>query len=74
MSDILLQDIIIFLFRPGMRNLPEENISASTQVITSMYLRREKQKTMKVGRSTHCLIGFAFANFVYEYFAKKFSF
>ncbi|CAG9531831.1 unnamed protein product [Cercopithifilaria johnstoni] len=33
--------------KPGMRDLPEENMSASTQVITSMYLRREKEKTMK---------------------------
>ncbi|EFO23860.2 hypothetical protein LOAG_04624 [Loa loa] len=33
--------------RPEMRDLSEENMSASTQVITSMYLRREKEKTMK---------------------------
>ncbi|KAL3981997.1 ATG C terminal domain family protein [Acanthocheilonema viteae] len=33
--------------KPGMRDVPEENMSALTQVITSMYLRREKEKTMK---------------------------
>ncbi|VDK89074.1 unnamed protein product, partial [Litomosoides sigmodontis] len=33
--------------KPGIRDLSEENMSASTQVITSMYLRREKEKTMK---------------------------
>ncbi|VDK70104.1 unnamed protein product [Onchocerca ochengi] len=33
--------------KPVMRDMSEENMSASTQVITSMYLRREKEKTMK---------------------------
>uniref|UniRef100_A0AAF5PGR6 Autophagy-related protein 2 n=2 Tax=Wuchereria bancrofti TaxID=6293 RepID=A0AAF5PGR6_WUCBA len=33
--------------KPAMKDLSEENMSTSTQVITSMYLRREKEKTMK---------------------------
>ncbi|KAK6110251.1 ATG C terminal domain family protein [Brugia pahangi] len=33
--------------KPAMKDLSEENMTASTQVITSMYLRREKEKTMK---------------------------
>uniref|UniRef100_A0A915PI46 Autophagy-related protein 2 n=1 Tax=Setaria digitata TaxID=48799 RepID=A0A915PI46_9BILA len=33
--------------KPEMKDLSEENMSASTQVITSMYLRREKEKTRK---------------------------
>ncbi|MCP9266110.1 hypothetical protein DINM_021586 [Dirofilaria immitis] len=33
--------------KPEMRDISEENMSESTQVVTSMYLRREKEKTIK---------------------------
>lgn len=74
MSDILLRVIVVSSFRPGIRDLSEENMSTSTQVITSMYLRREKEKTMKVGRFTPCLlISLTLVLFedCYEYPAKR---